>query len=264
MLGPVLYTITATVFCGFSPTGYAPSVVAGLTFGYAIGTPISYFIVNAGAIINLLWVRKAQYKLLQIPRLRRCFNERTGRIKGLDILLEKMPFKAVLLIRLPFMANGTMNYVLSLSKVAWRPMLLGNLVGLLPGAIMFSVLGNQVTSLRKIISDKAANKTGLVVLLLSATLTNFCNQIFIVICVVTVICVGILLLASRRLIKREGERALAEKAQAQANNAVEMQEVAVAEDTAASSFHTTEEVTQTESPAPVAASEASHKRLCSL
>lgn len=101
--------------------------------------------------------------------------------------------------------------------------------------------------------------------MLSATPTNFCNQIFIVICVVTVICVGILLLASRRLIKREGERALAEKAQAQANNAVEMQEVAVAEDTAAaSSFNTTEEVTQTESPVPVAASEASHKRLCSL
>ncbi|KAH3763999.1 hypothetical protein Pelo_4139 [Pelomyxa schiedti] len=191
-LGPIVYCFLATIFCSVSPTGYAPAVVAGVTFGYYVGPALAYVSVNIGAVLNFLWVRKTRTLLLRINRIRRFIDAKTGRFESIELLLEHMPFRTVLLMRLPYMANGTINYVLSISSVRFLPMVFGNALGFIPGSVLFSVMGTQVQSLRKLIETKAENKTGLI--------------IFVVICVVTVMCLAILVILCRRLMKRAQSR----------------------------------------------------------
>eukprot|EP01105_Mastigella_eilhardi_P018231 TRINITY_DN4213_c0_g1_i1.p1 TRINITY_DN4213_c0_g1~~TRINITY_DN4213_c0_g1_i1.p1 ORF type:complete len:281 (+),score=79.13 TRINITY_DN4213_c0_g1_i1:511-1353(+) len=192
VLGPLIYIVCATAFISVSPTGYGPTVVAGVTFGYIVGPLMSIFFTNAGACVNILWVRALREKLLSYERVRRYFDAKAGKVPGLELLLTRYPLRTVLLMRLPFMANGVVNYLLSLSSVRWQSAALGTLIGMLPGCILFSVLGTQVTSFLTIIRTRGENKTGLI--------------IFAVITVVTVLCIGALVLAARHVMKREQQR----------------------------------------------------------
>lgn len=162
-LAVVIYTCAATVFCTFSPSGYAPSVVAGITFGPIVGPIISYFVVNAGALFNMIWVRLARTMLLKVKKIRTIFDEQSFRVHYLEVLLKYMPLKTVILMRLPFLYNGALNYVLSLSAVDMKWSVIGNMVGFLPGAVLFSVLGSNITSLKSILIDGNTNPKGLAV-----------------------------------------------------------------------------------------------------
>ncbi len=104
---------------------------------------MTYLSVNTGACLNLLLVRAC---LTHSTRLRACVQRRTQqRWKGLDLLLARHPARTVALIRAPFLGNGTLNYILSLSNLRATPLVLGTAVGSLPGSVLFSVLGTQVS-----------------------------------------------------------------------------------------------------------------------
>ena len=55
---PIAFSVVACLFCAVSPTGYAPSVLAGVTFGPYLGPALAWFAVCSGAMLNLLWVRR--------------------------------------------------------------------------------------------------------------------------------------------------------------------------------------------------------------
>lgn len=109
--GPIVFLVVATAFCSVSPTGYLPSVMAGVTFSYAAAIPISYLCVVCGAMLNLVLVRWA---LRGWQWLRtRCMRRGGAAMSGLELALAAHPIRIVALLRLPFLGNGTLNYVLS-------------------------------------------------------------------------------------------------------------------------------------------------------
>jgi uncharacterized membrane protein YdjX (TVP38/TMEM64 family) len=65
----------------------------------------------------------------------------------LDSLLLHHPVRTVILLRLPYLATGILNYVFAWSRVSVRHHFMGNLLGLLPGAFLFALLGGQARSL---------------------------------------------------------------------------------------------------------------------
>lgn len=109
--GPVVFLIVAIAFCSVSPTGYLPSVMAGVTFSYAAAIPISYLCVFLGAMLNLVLVRAVLggWKWLRT----RCMRRAGAAMSGLEQALAAHPIRIVTLLRLPFLGNGTLNYVLS-------------------------------------------------------------------------------------------------------------------------------------------------------
>ena len=74
-------------------------------------------------------------------------------------LLATRAFTLVVLMRLPYLGNGLLNYAFSLSDVAWRPYLLANGVGMLPGSFLFAALGLNAKSLLSVLTEGSANST---------------------------------------------------------------------------------------------------------
>lgn len=54
----LLFLAACIPFNGISPTGYLTTVLAGATFELWIAFPVAYVNVNAGAMLNLLLVRR--------------------------------------------------------------------------------------------------------------------------------------------------------------------------------------------------------------
>jgi uncharacterized membrane protein YdjX (TVP38/TMEM64 family) len=133
---------------------YAPIVLAGATYGIWIGWIIGYIAMNGGAALNLLWVR--------LQRLQ---------IDTIEFMLSEAPFRTVFLLRLPVVASGVLNYFFSLSdSLPARPYLWGNLLGNIPGTLLFSVLGTSVSSIGGAIlngnSDPKALAVGCVIVVI--------------------------------------------------------------------------------------------------
>lgn len=173
--GPFAFLAVATVFAGISPTGYLPSVAAGITFPYEVSIPLSYGCTVLGALFNLFLVRVVIRQLS--PHFIRCCKssllwarctrpnerkrKRRGWTKGLIQALLVHPVRMTILVRLPFLGNGSLNWLLSSSKLPLVPMMIGNCIGMLPGAIVFAVLGMQIRSLASMIAEGNAEPTAI-------------------------------------------------------------------------------------------------------
>lgn len=65
-----------------------------------------------------------------------------GRMGLLLRVIEERGFRAVLLARLvPFLPYNLLNYALSLTRVKWRPYILGTLIGMVPGSLVLVYIG---------------------------------------------------------------------------------------------------------------------------
>jgi len=150
--GGATFLAVAVAFCAVSPTGYLPSIVAGLTFQIEGAIPISYLAVLLGAELNVVLVRGLLGRSAWLHA--KCSKRRAGgMMAGLEALVEAHPVRMVALLRLPFIGNGVLNYLFSLSNARAWPMFVGNAIGLLPGAILFAVAGAQVRSVALLIVD---------------------------------------------------------------------------------------------------------------
>ena len=160
--GPAAFWFVACLFCAVSPTGYLPAVVAGATFDLAAAIPIAYTSVLLGAALNTLLVRGLLFRSAYLKR--RCGRRAGAVMGGLERALLTHPVRMVTLLRLPFVGNGVLNYILSLSGVPAVPMLVGDAIGLAPGALLFTVAGGQVRSLASIVADGGGSPTAIGVL----------------------------------------------------------------------------------------------------
>lgn len=145
----------ATAFCSISPTGYFPAIALGVSFPPYISIPVTYASVQLGALFNALLVRWACLGWLP-SGLRETYEARGAELLGTGSLgpaLDARPIFMVAILRLPFLANGALNYILSLrSQLPLGKMLFGNALGFIPGSVLFPLAGAQLRSLGSMIA----------------------------------------------------------------------------------------------------------------
>jgi uncharacterized membrane protein YdjX (TVP38/TMEM64 family) len=203
--GPLVFLVFATIFSGLSPTGYVPSVAAGITFPYEISIPLSYACTVLGSVFNLFLIRVVLKRITCFNNMSCCLrckrakkpNRRRNWIAGILDALLLHPVRMTILVRLPFLGNGTLNYVLSQSKLPAGPMMIGNCIGMLPGSIVFAVLGTQIRSLASMIAEGKAEPSAIAVMV-----------VLFVVCSLSLLGV---IWTTRRVMKKQGlDRAAAE------------------------------------------------------
>lgn len=117
--------------------------------------------MNGGAALNLLWVRQGCK-----PAMQRCCARRLQRLQidVIEFMLKEAPLRTVLLLRLPVIASGVLNYFFSLSdSLQARPYIWGNLLGNVPGTLLFSALGTSVNSIGGAILHGNSDPKGLAI-----------------------------------------------------------------------------------------------------
>ena len=170
-----VFSICCIPFSAFTPGSYAPTVVAGVTFPWYIAFPLSYVCINASAMLNLVVIRYGGacdwMKKEMMDRM-----ERRGdvTVSKMDSLLLHHPVRMVMLLRLPYLASGILNYYFSSSRLSARHQFIGNSIGLLPGALLFSLLGAQARSLVEIVVDGQTDPASIALVVIVAVFVLTC------------------------------------------------------------------------------------------
>lgn len=114
------------------------TLAAGLLFGPALGVLIAVTASACSAVLALLLVRAAGWRLSRVIR--------HPRMDALDARLQARGWPAVLSLRLiPAVPFSVLNYAAGASSVRVLPYLLATLAGLLPGTAAVVVLGDALT-----------------------------------------------------------------------------------------------------------------------
>lgn len=115
-----VFLLMSTSFTALSPTGYLPTVLAGIVFhDRPTAWAVAYIQVNLGALLNAALVRQ-----LCRPLAQRMTRRRFGTFHWLNNALRQpghTPVKIVALIRTPFLWGGFFNYLFALSDVYGAP-----------------------------------------------------------------------------------------------------------------------------------------------
>lgn len=182
-LALLIFALCSIPFSAITPGSYAPTVVAGLTFPLYFAVPLSYFCINAAAMLNLVIIR---YGLCCQWIKRRIMTKVQQRqdvdMDALDRLFIYHPLRTIILLRLPYLSSGVLNYMFSTSVLSVRHQLIGNAIGLLPGAFLFSVLGAQARSLTEILFEGKTDATSIIVFVLVSTfvITSILGIVYLV------------------------------------------------------------------------------------
>ena len=152
----------SSLFCAVSPTGYLPAVAAGIAFPPASAIPVTYASVLLGAALNVALVRGVCRRRREgaaaqpPPRFAARFEARGAALLtgALREAIAAQPVLMVALLRLPFLGNGALNYILSLHPhLPVAPMMAGNALGMALGSVLFPLAGAQVRSLGSMIAE---------------------------------------------------------------------------------------------------------------
>jgi len=138
-----------------------PTLVGGMVFQIYIAIPISWVGVNAGAILNMMWIRYCRDSSTTGEMegcVGRTVTRAVGKFDGLEIMLREDPIFTVFIVRFPFMYNGLLNYVFSVSNVRPLSYAIGNAFGFIPGCAVFSALGGEMKSFGRIVSEGGSGK----------------------------------------------------------------------------------------------------------
>lgn len=142
-----LVYVLATVF--FLP-GSILTLGAGFAYGVSVGTMVVWISANLGATLAFLLGRTLA-RAWVATRV-----EAYPRFAAIDRAVQREGLRIVLLTRLsPVFPFNLLNYAFGLTKVSLRDYVLGSLVGMLPGTIMYVYLGSLITS----VSELAAGRT---------------------------------------------------------------------------------------------------------
>lgn len=146
-----LFLLGGVAFSALSPTGYLPTLLAGALFPWWLAWPLAYTVANLGALCNLVLVRGPCHPLARRvvaghARLQKASG--FGGFGWLDAELRREgegAYRVVALVRLPGLWSGLFNYVFALSSVRGKAYIVGNLLGMAPGALIFSRLGSYAS-----------------------------------------------------------------------------------------------------------------------
>lgn len=143
----VLAYVLATV--SFLP-GSILTLGAGFAYGVGFGTAVVVVGANLGAALAFVLGRTVARQAIAAR------VEANPRFAAIDRAVGREGLKIVLLTRLsPVFPFNLLNYAFGLTNVSLRHYVLGSLVGMLPGTVMYVYLGSLITSL----SELAAGRT---------------------------------------------------------------------------------------------------------
>lgn len=142
----ILAYIAATVL--FLP-GSILTLGAGFAYGVPLGTAVVWIAANVGAGLAFVLGRT-------LARDRVAARvQRHPRFAAIDRAVGREGLKIVLLTRLsPVFPFNLLNYAFGLTAVSLRDYMLGSLVGMLPGTVMYVYLGSLITSLSELAAGR--------------------------------------------------------------------------------------------------------------
>jgi uncharacterized membrane protein YdjX (TVP38/TMEM64 family) len=144
----VLVYVLATVL--FLP-GSILTLGAGFAYGVVVGTVVVWIASNFGAALAFVLGRTLARDWVAAK------VAGNTRFAALDRAVGQQGLRIVLLTRLsPVFPFNLLNYAYGLTRVRFRDYLTGNLVGMLPGTVMYVYFGSLVTNLTELSAGKAA------------------------------------------------------------------------------------------------------------
>src|SRR5882724_4854159 len=154
--GMLLFAFAYVLACVLFLPGSILTLGAGFAYGVGAGTPLVWLSANAGAALAFVLGRTL---LRGWVALRVNANPRFAAI---DRAVGQQGFKIVLLTRLsPIFPFNLLNYAFGITQVTLRDYVLGSLVGMLPGTVMYVYLGSLITSLSELTSGRPGGGTAL-------------------------------------------------------------------------------------------------------
>ncbi len=145
------YVLAAVLFL----PGSVLTLGAGFVYGVITGTVIVWVAANTSAALAFLLGRTLARQWIAGK------VHANPRFAAIDRAVGAQGFKIVLLTRLsPAFPFSLLNYAYGLTGVRFRDYVLGSLIGMLPGTIMYVYLGSLVTSVTELASGRASGGTG--------------------------------------------------------------------------------------------------------
>lgn len=171
------YIAGGTAFHALSPTGYLPTVLAGVTFDQLwLAWLVAWVSVTAGAALNLLLVRTCLKPLASLVT----DSNREG-FAFMTEMIKAKPATTVLLFRCPYLYVGLANYFFALSAIEVKIYLLANAVGFLPGSLLFVLLGMNAKNLFEMVTEGDWSGEKAAVLISLTVITFLCITIGIIV-----------------------------------------------------------------------------------
>jgi uncharacterized membrane protein YdjX (TVP38/TMEM64 family) len=141
-LGPLAPVLFVPVFVALNFL-VAWTILAGATgvlFGTAVGTPVALAGVTGAALAQM-----AVSRYLAGAQVGRLLPERVARLEG---FLERRGAVAIMYARIvPLLPYGAVNYAAGLTRLRFRHMALGTVVGAAPKVFGYVALGGSLTNL---------------------------------------------------------------------------------------------------------------------
>jgi uncharacterized membrane protein YdjX (TVP38/TMEM64 family) len=157
--GPVLVAVIYVPATLLFLPGWILTLGAGYAFGLVKGGIAVWVGANVGAAASFLVGRYVARGWIE--------DKVAGnpKFQAIDRALGKQGLKIVILTRLsPIFPFNVLNYALGLSRVSFRDYVIGSMVGMVPGTIMYVYLGSAVQNLQELTSGGGQQTIGQYVL----------------------------------------------------------------------------------------------------
>jgi len=149
--GMAVFVLAYVLACVLFLPGSILTLGAGFAYGVVLGVPLVWIAANLGAAVAFLLGRTVAREAIA----RRV--EANPRFAAIDRAVGREGLKIVLLTRLsPAFPFSLLNYAYGLTQVSFRDYVVGSLVGMVPGTIMYVYLGSLLTSVSEIASGTTA------------------------------------------------------------------------------------------------------------
>lgn len=131
---PLIFAVLYILATVFALPGSLLTISGGVLFGTALGTILNLASATVGASLAFLLSRYLGRDFVA-KRLK-------GKVQKFDTKIEQHGFYAVLYLRLvPLFPFNALNYSLGLTKVRFRDYFLATLIGMAPGAFVYTSIG---------------------------------------------------------------------------------------------------------------------------
>ncbi len=152
--GVAVFVAAYVLACVLFLPGSILTLGAGFAYGVARGAPIVWVAANLGATLAFLLGRTVARGWVTA---RVAANPRFAAI---DRAVGQQGFRIVLLTRLsPVFPFNLLNYAFGVTRVGLRDYVLGSMIGMLPGTVMYVYLGSLITSLTELASGQPGGGT---------------------------------------------------------------------------------------------------------
>ncbi len=153
-LGMFAFAVAYVLACVLFLPGSILTLGAGFAYGVGLGVPLVWASANVGAALAFVLGRTVARDVIA---RRIAGNEKFAAI---DRAVGRQGFRIVLLTRLsPVFPFNLLNYAFGLTRVAFRDYVLGSMIGMLPGTVMYVYLGSLVTGLAELAGGQSSGGT---------------------------------------------------------------------------------------------------------